>query len=56
MACSTRAAMNSGRFWLNPHRAEAAAKPTMAPANTLRAPRRSAIQVDSGRKAAITRM
>ncbi len=55
-ACSTRAAMNSGRFWLKPQSAEAAAKPTIAPANTLRAPSRSATQVETGRKAAITRM
>ncbi len=55
-ACRTRAATNSGRFWLKPQRAEAAAKPTMAPANTLRAPSRSATQVETGRKAAITRM
>ncbi len=55
-ACSTRAATNSVRFWLIPQRAEAAAKPMIAPAKTLRAPSRSATQVETGRKAAITRM
>ncbi len=55
-ACTTRAATNSGRPWLRPQSTDDRAKAMMAPTNTRRAPSRSATQVETGRKAAITRM
>ncbi len=55
-ACSTRAPTNCTRLWLSPQRIEAKAKPAIAAAKTDRAPSRSATQVDSGKRAAMTRM
>ena len=50
--CSIRAPTSSIRFCDTPQSSELAAKPTMAARNTLRAPNRSAIQVEMGRNTA----